>query len=236
MRIDKRRKYMLVVDVETTNGFSNPLVYDIGFAVVDKMGRIYEKESFLVKEIFDNKNLMRTAYYIDKYPLYLDGIAKGEFERRYFFEIREIIFSIMKLYNINEVWAYNCNFDRNALNSTTKYLSEDLIDDYFPPCEFHCIWNFACSTILQQKTFFKNASEKEWVSEKGNVRTSAEISYRYITSENDFEEEHTGLQDVLIESAILAKCIAQHKKADTTLRNDCWRKPQPKFREYVGLL
>jgi hypothetical protein len=55
---------------------------------------------------------------------------------------------------------------------------------------------------------------------RGRVRATAEILYRYITLNTDFIEDHTGLEDVLIEKEIFAKCMAQHKK----MRKDVWSK------------
>ena len=76
MKVDKRKKYIMVVDVETTNnqiGVKNApndgLVYDLGFTVTDKKGHIYAKRSFAIKEIFNDKSLMDTAYYKNKLPL-----------------------------------------------------------------------------------------------------------------------------------------------------------------------
>ena len=76
MKIDKRKKYVMVLDVETTNNImekgcpNDGLVYDIGFVVCDKQGNIYCKRSFAIKEIFDWKELMSTAYYYKKLPKY----------------------------------------------------------------------------------------------------------------------------------------------------------------------
>ena len=56
--MDRRRKYIMVLDVETTGNIGFPLVYDLGFAIVDKKGNIYEERSFVISEIFDNKKLM----------------------------------------------------------------------------------------------------------------------------------------------------------------------------------
>jgi hypothetical protein len=42
-------------------------------------------------------------------------------------------------------------------------------------------------------------------------RATAEILYRYISGEDNFIESHTGLEDVMIEKEIFAKCMAQHK-------------------------
>ena len=58
MKVDKRKKYIMVLDVETTNNnmeskFNDGLVYDIGFVIMDKKGNIYAKRSFAIKEIFD---------------------------------------------------------------------------------------------------------------------------------------------------------------------------------------
>ena len=43
---DKRKHYYLVIDVETTNNLDDALVYDIGAAIVDKRGNIYENVSY----------------------------------------------------------------------------------------------------------------------------------------------------------------------------------------------
>ena len=40
----------------------------------------------------------------------------------------------------------------------------------------------------------------------------AEVLYRYISGDNEFIESHTGLEDVEIETEILAYCYRQHKK------------------------
>ena len=51
-----------------------------------------------------------------------------------------------------------------------------------------------------------------YLKKNGTPRATAEILYKYISGNNDFEESHTGLEDVLIEKEIFAKCMAQHKK------------------------
>ena len=40
---------------------------------------------------------------------------------------------------------------------------------------------------------------------------TAEVIYRFITSDLTFEESHTGLEDVEIENEIYKYCIKQHK-------------------------
>ena len=55
-----RKKKFLVVDVETANDTLYPLVYDIGYAVVDKEGNVYKQNSVIIRDIFCfEKELMK---------------------------------------------------------------------------------------------------------------------------------------------------------------------------------
>ena len=99
---------------------------------------------------------------------------------------------------------------------------------FFPKhVEFGCIWHLACQVICTQKLYKEWAKSNGLVSEKkGNISTNAETVYAYITNQNGFKEEHTGLSDVLIEVDILAHCFKQHKKMDSRINRLCWRIPQ----------
>ena len=62
-----KKKKFLVLDVETANDVNCPLVYDLGFAVCDKYGKIYEKQSMLIYEIYrGERELMNSCYYANK--------------------------------------------------------------------------------------------------------------------------------------------------------------------------
>ena len=76
-KIDRRKSYYMVFDTETSNGLDDPIVYDIGFAIVDKKGNVYEAKSFVIYETFCKmKDLMQSAYYADKIPNYIEQIEK----------------------------------------------------------------------------------------------------------------------------------------------------------------
>ena len=47
--MNKKKKY-LILDVETANSMDDPLVYDIGFAIADNTGKIYEAYSFVISD------------------------------------------------------------------------------------------------------------------------------------------------------------------------------------------
>ena len=68
--MDRRKHYFLVLDTETANSLENPLVYDMGWAIVDKYGNVYKTESFVNREIFfEEAELMQSSYYAHKLPL-----------------------------------------------------------------------------------------------------------------------------------------------------------------------
>lgn len=82
----------------------------------------------------------------------------------------------------------------------------------------------ACTTIFQQKTFKKMAQAKNWKTASGlNISSNAETAYKYITGEDNFIEQHKGIDDVLIEYGILLRCVNQHKKMKTNINPACWR-------------
>ena len=89
----------------------------------------------------------------------------------------------------------------------------------------------ACQTLLNTTTYVKFALANGLESDKGNILTSAESCYKFLTNSVDFEESHTGLEDVRIEVEIMAKCFATHKKMDKRINSACWRLPQRKRRE-----
>lgn len=228
MKVDKRKKYVMVLDVETTNnnmekGAKNDgLVYDIGFVICDKQGNIYCKRSFAIKEIFDWTELMSTAYYYKKLPKYYEKLAKGKMEKVTIWQARKRIHKAMEYFGISEVYAYNANFDYTTLNNTVRYLSGSACRWFFPYGTQVCdIWHIACQVLGTQKTFqwenIRNANN--------NLITNAERMFGYC-EQIDFEEEHTGLADALVESQILARCLKSHKRISKKINRACWRIPQ----------
>ncbi len=225
MKVDKRKKYVMVLDVETTNNVmlkgapNDGLVYDIGFVIADKKGNIYAKRSFAIQEIFDWKELMSTAYYYKKLPKYYEKLKNNQMEKITIWNARKRIKKAIEYFNIKEVWAYNANFDYTTLNNTVRYLSGSGCRWFLPYGVQVCdIWSVACQVLGNQKTFqwenIRNAN--------GNLVTNAERMFGYC-EQIDFEEEHTGLADALVENQILARCLASNKKIDKKINRACWR-------------
>ena len=227
------KKYFLVIDTETANDITQPLPYDIGYAICDRQGKIYKTKSFIVAEIFlAHKDLMQSCYFAEKVPKYWEDIKQGKRVIKSLWNIRKELHQDMKEYNITEVGAYNMGFDKRALNNDTRYCTNSFIRWFFPyGTEFFCIWNMACQVLLNRTSYIKFALENNLVSDKGNILTNAECCYQYLTNNANFKEEHTGLEDVLIEVYIMKKCFDTHKKLDRKIYSACWRIPQRKAKE-----
>ena len=225
-----KKSYFLVLDVETANSTEDALVYDIGYAVCDRKGTIYEADSFIVSDIFfDEAELMKSAYYATKIPQYLSGIESKAFKVVSFYNARKAIVDALNRWNIEAVAAYNANFDVTALNTTERWLTKSRYRYFLPyGTKVICIWHMACQLICTQRSYIKFCLSNGLVSPSGNIKTSAEAVYAFMTKDATYSECHTGLQDVLIEAQILAKCFSQHRPFKKNINRLCWRIPQAK--------
>ena len=227
--MDKRIKYLIGLDTETCNGIvsndkldlSQSLVYDIGWVVTDKRGNVYKERSFIVYEVFcEMKDLMKSAYYSEKIPMYWQQIKEGTRQIKRFSNIRKILIEDMKEFNINVIFAHNASFDLRALNNTQRYLTCSKYRFFFPyGTEIWDTLKMARQTFGKQKMYFKYCESNNYLTkhQTPRPRLTAEILYRYITGNDDFQESHTGLEDVLIEKEILKECFKKHMKMEKRL-------------------
>lgn len=224
MKIDRRRKLYIVFDTETANTFDDPFVYDLGFAVVDKMGRVYEKHSLIINEIFHGMaELMKTAYYAEKIPMYLEQIANGERKVVSFYEARKLFADTCKKYNITVAMAHNARFDDKATKKTQRYLTKSKYRYFLPyGVELWDTLKMARDTICKQKSYIRFCEENGFMTNHKRPRPQekAETIYRYIIDNPSFVESHTGLEDVMIEKEIFARCMRQHKPMRKKLYED----------------
>lgn len=213
-KIDRRKAYYLTIDTETANSLDDPIVYDIGGAIHDKQGKVYETFSFVIYETFVQcADLMQTAYYADKIPMYREQLRDGSRRMVRWNTARKVIAYLCKKYDVKAIIAHNARFDVRAVNTTERWFSSSKYR-YFLPFGIP-VWDtltMAKDTICKQKTYIHWAQENGYCKKDGTPRATAEILYKYITCDNDFIEEHTGLADVMIEYKIFVRCMMQHKK------------------------
>lgn len=228
--MDRRVRYIMGLDTETCNGLtdgqgksdlSQSIVYDVGWTITDKQGHIYVKRSFVIYETFVGmKDIMQSAYYAEKIPMYWEQIKGGQRKLVKFATMYHTFLSDLKEWNCNTVFAHNARFDVNALNNTIRYVTKSKNRWFFPyKTEIWDTLKMCRQTIGKQKSYRDWCFHNNYVTKHKSpqVRLTAEIIYRYITGCNDFVESHTGLEDTLIETKIMVHCFRQHKKMDKAL-------------------
>ena len=198
----------IVLDTETTNSIEDPIAYDIGFAVIDENGKVYAKFSFVVAEVFLDKELMASAYFADKIPQYWKDIEDGERELRKLNTIRQTLNRVCEEFEVEAIIAHNARFDYRSTAITQRYLTSSKYR-YFLPYGVE-LWD----SLKMAREVFKNDEEyaefcykNDYLTSRGVRRYTAEILYRFIINDNNFIESHTGLEDVMIEKEIFVECM-----------------------------
>jgi len=212
-KIDRRISYYAVFDTETANGLDDPIMYDFGFAIVDKRGKVYDTRSMIIREVFYGmRDLMKSAYYANKIPQYEKDIANGQRKVVSLYEAKKIFNDVCKEYNVKACIAHNARFDYRSTSKTQRYLTKSKYRFFLPyGVELWDTMKMANDTICKQVHYKEWCHDNGYLTKRGVVRKTAEILYRYISGEHDFSESHTGLEDVMIEKEIFAHCMRQHK-------------------------
>ena len=217
----------LLVDVETANDTDCALTYDISTRLITPDNKILTEHAFVVRDIFcDMREVVKEAYYADKIDEYVADVQQNNRQMYSFMGARRIILDEMAEHNCKTVVAYNCRFDKNALNNTLRYLTKSKFRWFFPyDTEYVCIWNMACQTICQTQEYKDFAESYGLVSNNGkNYRANAQTVYSFLTNNPNFTEEHKGLEDVKIEQEIFTHCLQNYNEfpKGMGIRPYCW--------------
>ena len=203
-KIDRRKKYYLVFDCETATlpfastlenasdkqkiAIAKPLIYDLGWQVIDRKGNVYCRRSFLVSEIFSVPAVFNTAYYASKRPIYLDKLAKGEIILTDWKTATEKLEE--DLQKVEAVGAYNSMFDyKKAIPFTEKYIKA-LYSQYYYKWEQKQIKH--CKNILK---YPYNKKEKdfepkifEFRGKKYNLFDLWGLSCRHLLNNDEYKQ------------------------------------------------
>ena len=230
MKIDRRINYKIVLDCETAPCDRtldevtpiNMLAYDIGWVVCDKRGNVYAQRSFVNADIFlDEKELMKSAYYAEKIPEYWEDIKAGRRILTSFYNIHKALLDDVEMFEVEQIFAHNMRFDYGALNNTQRWLTKSKYRYFFPYGVDICdTLKLSRQLIGTMPTYKKWCVTNGYMTKNNQPRLTAEIIYRFISGDADFEEEHKGLDDCMIEKEILAYCYRKHKKMEPKLWAD----------------
>lgn len=219
------KKHYMVLDTETASTSRVP--FDIAYTIVDRKGNVVEAANFFVNEIF-NSPLGKHLVSLDdfsrgKSKFYFDHAATHAEMVQPFATVQKRLRDAVEKYNCVVV-AYNAEFDYKALNNFS--LSLGCGETFFTTeTEIWDLWNIALHTLCNSRRYVKFANENDFTSDKGNLKTSAEVVYRYITQNVEFVEAHTALADTEIEAAILTACLKRKKKLETNFVGQVFRHP-----------
>lgn len=166
MKFDKRRKYYLILDCETATlpfvseysprnkkkiAIAKPLIYDIGWQIIDNKGRLYKKESFLITEIFSCPAVFNTAYYKEKRPIYLEKLKNNEIILNSWENVKQIL--IEDLQHVEAIGAYNSMFDyKKAIPFTDLYIEKLYSPDYY---KWEYMQKLNCDAIINDLEYEK---------------------------------------------------------------------------------
>lgn len=201
---------IIVMDTETANEIDCPLAYDIGWAVLDlDTFEVVKTESFVNADIYiGEKELMKSAYFAEKIPLYEADLKTGKRKLRTLNTIHKIFYKDCKKYNVQAISAHNARFDYKAVNLVRRWITKSEYR-YFIPYGIE-IWD---TLKMAQQVFYYDEDYRNFCREydmmvsPNRPRMTAEALFRYISNDPSFEEAHTGLEDVLIEKEILRECL-----------------------------
>ena len=212
-KIDHRISYFMVLDTETANTLDDALVYDLGYAIIDKRGKVYETASFVNTDIFlDMKDIMESAYYAEKIPNYYKDLWDGTRTPSTTLGIRRAIYNACEKWNVKAISAHNARFDHRAVNTTIRYITKSKLRYFLPyGIPIFDTLKMARSVILKMPTYSAFCEEYGYYTANGQKKATAEILYRFISGNVEFIESHTGLEDVMIEKEIFAYCYRQKK-------------------------
>jgi hypothetical protein len=196
--------YCIVLDTETTS-LDKPFCYDISWVIMNKnTGAVVDFKSNVVEQVWHNLPLFESAYYKEKRSKYVDMMRRHDAVMdKWGYIMRKLKADILK-YSISEVYAYNSDFDDKVIAYNCDWFK---CNNPLETIAVYDIWGYASEYITKNADYKAFCEDNSRFTDTGNYKGSAEVVYQFITKDAEFIEEHMGLFDSEIESAILWECI-----------------------------
>ena len=212
------RTRIMMIDTETTNDIDCPIVYDVGYQIFSLEEGILCERSFVNADVFCDAELMASAYFADKIPDYWQEIVSGQRILKKWFNIKKQIAEDCQKYGVEIACAHNAAFDNRALNITQRYQTTSKYRYFLPfGVEWWDTLKMARETLKQNEDYGTFCYENDYLTSRGCRRYTAEIIYKWLTGNTEFEEAHTGLEDVKIERQIFEYCLSENPEIDGRL-------------------
>lgn len=202
---------ILVFDTETI-ALEKQFIYNLGYCVVNPDGKVIHKRNMIIRQVYDNKMLFATAYYADKRPLYTNYMKSRQAEKVSWGEACRLMCKDIKEYHITDGFAFNSSFDVRAF-----YFNHLFFRNKRRPLDgikVHDIMNYI-KVFTETEEYKAFCKANGFVCKNNRVKRTAESCYAFITKNPNYKEEHTALEDSLIEAVILG--YAFNRLADQEL-------------------
>lgn len=209
---------VLMIDTETTNDIDCPIVYDVGYQIFSIAEGVICEKSFVNADVFLDSELMASAYFADKIPQYWADIRDGKRTLRKWHNIKRELAQDCRRFNVKIACAHNAAFDNRSLNTTQRYITTSK-SRYFLPygVEWWDTLKMARKVLQSDEEYTTFCWENEYLTKNMRIRYTAEIIFRWLSNSPDFEESHTGLEDVNIERQIFLYLLNKNPEIDGKL-------------------
>ena len=235
-KIDLQKiKFLMFLDTETIGTLTNKnsvMPFDISIKIYDtETKKVVKEKCYLTRKFFNNKYVMLSTFSASKYPTYIEKVNT---DKKYkVCSVKDIMEHISKLiyrYNIKIMVAHNGNFDKTAIARLCEEFGVENPFDYInllDTMEISKIITYSKDYVnfcIDNKDKVNSIKESCFITNSGRVRTTAQAIYCYITQNPDFQEEHTGLEDIDIEIEIFKKSMEMLGNTIVNLNtNPSWR-------------
>lgn len=214
---------VLVFDTETVS-LEKPFMYNLGWVVLDlETGEHVEEKDYVVERVWHNIELMCSAYYKEKRPLYIKRMRSRKVKMLPLSKILGDLRRTIKKHNIEVAYAFNSSFDVRVFDHNCDFYK---LNNPLEEVEIRDIRKIALSgqfDIDKYRYFIKESfsnytdeadrakMREKFITKGGRVKTTAESIYCFLTSNFFYNEEHTALQDSIIEAKILYAFLDNNK-------------------------
>lgn len=195
---------MLLLDIETFQICGKTSIWD--FAAIDT--KTEETFHFFNAPMVAKANqLLRDNFNVRFFEQHhvnycLSNQTAQRLDNREFFEAIQTLINSYKA-----ISAYNLNFDYRELKKQgIKYPAKQ---------KKVCLWGSFVNAFVNHK-YVKYCFDNEYISDKGNVQTSAEVAYRYISGDGDYIHQHTALVDCYSELEIWRGIMKRKQKLSSS--------------------
>lgn len=227
-----KKKTIMVLDVE---GGLNAKPYNIGYLICDCHGNVFAERSFALMDCIwenlekskrlDSENVGRLMTFKNVQEILTDNVKyKWCLTDDFFMQFIKDV----ENFGVTEIWAYNVAFDRGSIEDRLfGFKISELLG-----FTWHDIMKACVHNLYLSPKYVQFCLENGFVTDKGNLKSSAESGYAYLSENKDFMEEHTGLADCKIEYMLYL--MARAKKKKIFRNNGDWRTLK-NYRESKGL-